>query len=166
MSNAVYALNAYLWKLLESNLGWDKEDYDGATPIIPTADQPEFQKTGRPYIVYGYSQDKSGHLYALEYGTVAYYVFSETYTEANRVTDVIFKVLQRGDDAATDVNDWIDIERDNDKIRGVSFGTVCAVSSVEADPSRSEDGYTYAGVIVKVSFVDHEEFQTSGFEFP
>lgn len=169
-TNAVYALNSYVWKLLEANLGWKKSDYHTGTPIIPVAQQPELMDTGKAFLVYGSAMHPAQHLYALRSGAVSYNVHAVTSTEANAVLSLLAETFERQDEAAADVNEWLAVEglpgnRPTGK-RQVSFTTVKATMSEQAEPADEEGGYVSGFIMLEIGYVLLERTaQTSGFVY-
>jgi hypothetical protein len=169
--NAVYALNSYIWKLLEANLGWDKADYTNRTPIIPVSQQPEFLQTARPFLVYGSALHPAEHLYSLKKEAVSYMIYSKSATEVNRIVDLLNETFARQDDAAEDVNNWLAVEGtpgNRATARRVHFGTIRAIMAEKAeDAPESEGGYAAGLVLVEAKYtVDDSNIITSGFTYP
>lgn len=142
--NANYALNSYVWKLLEANLEWDKADYEGATPIIPLAQQPELMQPGKPFLVYGSARHPSGHLYSLVKEAVSYTIYATSVAEVNRVANLLAETFERQDIAAIDVNEWLVAEGSN---RGVHFGSIKTTIVEKAEPAEEEGGF-YTGLVM------------------
>lgn len=164
--NAAYALNSYTWKLLEANLGWAKTDYQGAEPIIPIAQQPEFMELGLPFLVYGSSIQPATHLYALRTESLSYTIYAPTTTEVNRIINLLAEVYDRQDEAADDVNSWLAVEaptRAGDR-RQVTFGSVRTVMSERATPADEEGGFVSGFILLEMKYVpEATTVQTSGF---
>lgn len=170
-SNVVYALNSYLWKLLEANLGWSKSSYNGMSPITPSQQQPELMQTGKPFIVYGSASQPASHLYDFEVETVAYNIYAPSATEANKIANLIKDVFKRQDLAAADVNKWLDFEGDPSRRgthRRISFASIKANVIEKVEPSDEEGGYVNAVAIVEVRYVNNnnEDIQTVFSTYP
>lgn len=168
VNSAAYALNSYTWKLLEANLGWKKNN--NMVPIIPVAQQPELMDAGSSFIVYGASKPTPQHLYVLERQTLVYRVFSESSTEVNKVTELLFETFQRQDEAAADVNQHLDDEVFPDggrtKRRGVYFATIRSYAVQDEEPAESEGGYSSASIVIELTFTrDDTNIKTSGFTY-
>lgn len=149
--SAVYALNSYLKRLLEVNLGWNTADYNAGNFVIPLSQQPELMDLGKPFIVYGSAVHGPGHLYALRTDSVAYIINSISATECNQIVNLLVDVFERQDEAAADVNEWIDIENRSPK-RGVSFGTVKVNMVERADPADQEGGWVNGMVLIEMKY--------------
>lgn len=153
MKNAPYALNSYIWKLLEANLEWNKENYNGLVPIVPLAQQPELMETGRPFLVYGSNTHPPEHLYALKSESIAYTIYAPTANEANVVVSLLVDTFERQDEAAADVNQWLNTEGIATGIpRGISFGTIKTSMSQKAEPADEEGGYVASFVLLEARY--------------
>lgn len=163
--NATYALNSYLWKLLEANLGWKKSDYEGKTPIVPIAQQPEMLQSAKPFIVYGSARHPSTDLYALVKGAVSYNIYSTSSTEADKIAGLIATAFARQDEAADDVNGWLAAEAvGRGKSRDVAFGTIRTVMVNNAEPADEEGGFVSALVMLEIKYTEqNNSLVTTGF---
>lgn len=166
--NAVYALNSYVWKLVEANLGWKR--YQGLIPIVPVAQQPELMQSGRAFIVYGSAFHPPGHLYQMKKEAVSYMIYAPNSTEVNRIVNLLFDTFQRQDEAAADVNDWL-VEEGKHKQgghRGVHFAIVKSTMAEKAEDAPDEEGGYAAGmVLVEMHYTEdtNDTIQTSGFTY-
>lgn len=153
--SAVYALNSYTWKLLQANLGWTA--YKGVPRIIPTAQQPEFLQSAESFIVYGSAFHPATELYALDTEAISYNVFGKTVTETNNIAQLLYEVYKRQDDAAADVNKWLEIEETSTtdhtlRNRGITFGSIRSVMVEKAEPADEEGGYVSALVLIETKY--------------
>lgn len=154
-NNATYALNSYVWKLLEANLGWKKSDYNGLIPIIPLSQQPELMETGRPFIVYSSNLYPSTHLYALKSESVAYTIYATSVAEANNIAGLLTNVFERQDEAADDVNQWLKTEQAGRNVsRNISFGTIKNSMAQKAEPTEEEGGFVAAFVLLETKYTE------------
>lgn len=156
-SNAVYALNRYLWRVLEANLDWDESQYDGGKAIVPTAQVPELMMTNKPFIVYGSSFGPVGHLYALRNESIAYNIYSTSSTEANRVASLFTDAFEGQDESAERVNNYLELEAPTrEEPRGITFGSIRYTLVEKAEPADEEGGYVASLVLVEATYtVDH-----------
>lgn len=164
--SAVYALNSYVWKLLEANLDWKK--YNGLTPIIPIAQQPEMMESAKSFIVYGSAFHSPGYLYEHKKEAISYMIYCPTATEVNRVANLLTDVFERQDDAAADVNDWLVVEQSGrGSHRGVYFTSIsCTMAERAEDPPEEEGGYAAGLVLIEAKFtVDKPDIKTTGFTY-
>jgi hypothetical protein len=164
-SNAAYALRSYVWKLLRVNLGWDQNDY-GLVPIITLAQQPEVMQSGKPFLVYGSAFYSPNHLYALRGESISFNIFSTDVDEANTIANLLMDTFERQDESASDVNDWIDLERENGKDRNVSFATINAVLVEKAVPSDDEGGFVSALVMLDTKYTSERTPVTQFIDYP
>lgn len=169
-NNPVYALNSYVFKLIEANNGVDKADYEGASPVIPVQQQPEFLQKGKPFVVYGASTLPPTHLYVCRTSSVAYNVYATTSTEVNAIANTLAHAFERQDEAASDVNQHLALQAPHmpgGLKSNVEFQTV-KLSMVEtAAPADEEGGYYSAVVLVEIKYiVNSDDVQTTGFTYP
>lgn len=166
--NAVYALNSYLWKLVEANLGWKK--WNSVPPIIPVQQQPEIMQSGTSFMVYGSALHPPGHLYQHKKEAVSYMIYAKTATEVNRIVSLLHDTFERQDVAAADVNDWLVTEEEGRGThRGVVFTAIRATMAEKAeDPSNEESGYLAGMVMIEATYTadENDTIQTTGFEYP
>lgn len=164
--NAAYALNSYLWKLLEANLGWTK--VNGLTPIIPVAQQPELMQSGEPFIVYGSAIHQPQHLYVMRKEAVSYMIYATTVGKINETVDLLVEAFERQDEAAIDVNEWLDTEAaGRGEHRGVYFSTIRVTMAEKAeDAAEEEGGYVVGLVMLETRYTkDSGGIQTTGFTY-
>lgn len=166
--SATNALRSYLWKLLESNLGWSKDDYNGVVPIIPIAQEPELKDTGRPFVVYNSSQHEANHLYVLKSEEVGLYIYAPTVGEANRIAKLIADTFDRQDEAADDVNSWLNTEQaGRNKNRNIAFTSIKTDLIDRADATDNEGGYVAALVLLEAKYLtENNTIVTTGFTYP
>lgn len=165
--NAVYALNSYIWKLVEANLGWTR--WKGVPPIIPVQQQPEIMQSGKAFMVYGSAFHPPTHLHQHKKQAASYMIYGRSATEVNRIVELIYETFERQDLAAQDVNDWLATEaqhRDGGH-RGVYFTTVTSTMAEKAeDPSNEEGGYFAGMVLLEMKYTtDESNIVTSGFTY-
>lgn len=165
--SAVYALNSYVWKLLEANLEWNKENYGGRTPVIPTSQQPELLATGRPFVVYGSAVHPASHLYSFKTEAVSYNVYGTSITEVNKIVSLLAETFERQDIAASDVNEWMNTEAAGRSIdRGISFASIRTSMAERAEPADEEGGNYSALILLEVKYtVNNDTLTTSGFTY-
>ena len=154
--SAVYALNSYTWKLLQTNLGW--EAYQGVPPIIPTSQQPELMESGKPFIVYGSAFQPATDLYALNTESIAYVIYGTKVTEVNTIATLLYETFKRQDDAAADVNAWLGLEGTTRTggNRGVTFGSIRTTMVEKAEPADEEGGFVSALVMLEARYTSDE----------
>lgn len=168
--SALYALNSYVWKLVEANLGWAR--VSGVPPIVPVQQQPELMQTGKAFIVYGSAYHPPSHLYQHKKEAVSYMIYATSATEVNNIIDLLFDTFERQDVAARDVNDWLVEEaKPGNRTgghRGVYFTSVKSTMAEKAeDPSEEEGGYFAGMVLIEMQYTQdtNDTIQTTGFTY-
>jgi len=162
--NATYALNSYVWKVLEANLGWVK--VKNRVPIVPLNQEPEMMETGKDFIVYGSSKPSAGHLYDHKRVVTSYNIVAGTATALNKIAELLFDVLKRQDDSAADINDWLKTEAGSRAggHRGVYFTSVRAYAVETVDNDEKEGGWVTTTLIVEMTYTtEPQEIKTTGF---
>lgn len=168
-SEATSALMSYIWKLLRVNLGWKQSDYN-MVPVVPVAQQPEVMMSGKPFLVYGSATAPPRHLYALRGESVSVIIYSTDVDEVTTVSRLLTDTFERQDEAASDVNSWLDKEQalqlaaDPTWVRrNISFGTISSALVQNAVPSEQEGGYYSALLILECKYVSGHLAVTNGF---
>lgn len=168
-TNAVYALNSYVWKLLRVNLGLSTTDYGGGIPMGPSAQQPELMTTGKPFIIFGSVVGPAAHLYALRTESIGYTIYASTATEADRIANLLVETFERQDESAADVNEWMDIEKEETEFRhhNIHFGSCRVTIAEKAEPAESEGGFYSAMVLIECKYTSNGTPPvTNGFTYP
>ena len=166
-SDAVYALNSYVWKLLQANLGWTTAQYGNRRPIVPAAQQPEFLQYEYPFVVYGSAMDKFETEPYINSETVAYTIYGKNANEVNQVMRVLAEALKWMDESANNVNAWLHREgqtRQGGK-RPTSFLTIRVLQAASAGSPISEGGRVDAQVVVRVKYIDHATMKVKVSDF-
>lgn len=166
-SNVTYALNTYVWALLQANLGITTDDYEGAIPIIPRQQQPEFMQLGKPFLVYGSSIHPTTTFFGTRKETVAYNIYAPDEDGANTIAGLIVAALERQDDAARDVNDHLDKMRValNWAVMPLTFGSIKLALASKAEPADDEGGFVSSLVMLECLYTCDPVIQTTGFTY-
>lgn len=166
-NSATYALNSYVRKLLEANLGLKK--YQGLVPIVPVAQQPEMLQSNSAFLVYGSSHHPPSELYQHRRDAVSYAVYAPSSTEVNSIVELLFDVFQRQDDAAMDANDWLGVEAQGRGYdRGIFFTSIRSTMANKAEDAPDEEGgYAMGLVMVEMNYTKDENptLQTTNFTY-
>lgn len=166
--NMAYAMKSYVWKLLQVNLGWKSSDYQGAIPIIPNAQQPEFVRMGKPFLTYGSADQPVGHLYVHRTASLAYNIYSTKPDEVVKTVNLLTETLSRQDDSAKDINEWLDKEAAGRNVdRNVWITSTRTMMSETPEPTDAEGGLVAGYVLLTVQYImDDTDIQTAGFTYP
>lgn len=160
----VQAINNYVWKLLQTRLGWSAADYNGLTPIIPGAREPEFAAYNKPYITYGYSAETDGDDWFLPREVLVYTVYAKDADDVNAAVKLLSNALRRKDESANDVNYWIHSAQNPaaEEFDGVTFGYLALINSEGPGPEATEGGAVDGLVAIRYSYAigfDKDEFK-------
>lgn len=117
-----FLLRAYIWRLLEHNLGWSKVNYGGLVPIVPVAEEPDITQYDHPYIVYGWaSVPPVDNQHFRQRGSMSMVIYSTKFTDIVDALTVIENALGREDLSAADVNNFTG---QTPQFVGLRFGTI------------------------------------------
>ena len=166
-SDAVLALNGYIWQLMVANEGWTTDNYGGRRPIVPANQQPEYLEYKAPFIVYGSAVNRIEGMPFQTSETIAYTIYATTAGEANRVMRVITEALRWMDESAKNVNNWLVYEgqtRTGGK-RPTTFQSISVLSATSAGPELQEGGRVDSQVIVNAQYMDHGEMKVTVTDF-
>lgn len=167
-SDAVLALNSYVWQLMRANEGWDVANYGNRRPIVPANQQPEFLQYSEPFIVYGSAVNRIEGMPFMTSEVVAYTIYATTAGEANRIMRVIVEALRWMDESARNVNDWLVQEaatRPGGKKRPTTFQSISVNQATSAGPALSEGGRVDSQVLVNIQYMDHGEMKVTAADF-
>lgn len=102
-----HAVRKYVWAMLQQELGWDKANYGGLTPITTPEQQPEFNNFNAPYIVYAFARASTGNLWNLEGEIMTMTIFSQKGSDIDAVVNMLGSKLNKRDETAKDINKFI-----------------------------------------------------------
>lgn len=146
-SGPVYALNQYIWKILQEKLEWTT--INGAVPVTAAGDPPQFHNYNQPYLTYAYSAETVSESFWNNIEVVTYTVFAQSVKETNAATTLINRALRRFDESATDVNYWI---RQYPVFQGVHFQWTQVLNTKSADPSAVQGEKTDGLISIRYAF--------------
>lgn len=150
---AIHFLNSYLLELLLRNDLIDLTKTGGRVPIMPAAQQPEFEQYDAPHIVYGYAKAESTDAYFVESEQAAYTIYDTNFGRIDRIVITMSEALNRMDDSAKDVNAWTN--RAGSPLTGIRFGSIHIASAQSAGPPGEEGGRQDGLVVIRYNFVAH-----------
>jgi hypothetical protein len=132
------ALNGYLWdtmKLLQPSLS---EEYEDTMPFYPLGDESSGNKAwdNKPYFIYDrVFRFSSNPFYPIKRESTLYYLKARE-IDSLEWSAVLQLILDREDDAAKDINDWI--RNDDSSIdHNVFFHNVRVYQARSSSPSSS-----------------------------
>src|SRR5688500_7704169 len=100
-----YAVNKYVWALLQKNLDWS--EIDGKVPMIPAQQQPEFMNFKKPFIVYGFTNEfNDAELEPLDSTVIHYLVYAQSEETVDRSIKLI-KDAFKATNSQENINGWI-----------------------------------------------------------
>lgn len=145
----VFLLRAYAWAVLKANTSMDESDYGNLVPIVPVQEEPELQEYSHPYLVYGYSQNPSGTLYAEQQGSMTFVVYSNDFGDITKVLNILNTAFERMDESARDVNRFTS---SIPAFHGIRFGSISVGFLEGASPETSEGGRQSGIINIRFNF--------------
>lgn len=164
--NMVSALNTYVWKVLEANVGLVKSDYNGLTPIIPRQQQPEFLTYAKPFLVYGSAIHPGTDFWGVRKESIAYNIYSTSSGMSNAIANLLALALERQDETATDINKHLDsMVGHGDVPRKITFGSVKVTVTNDSAPADEEGGFYTSLVMLEVVYTVYPVIKTTDFSY-
>lgn len=151
----VHGLNKFLWAKLQAELGWDKTNYGGLTPITVPQQQPEFNNYNAPYVVYNYSHQSTGENFWEQEEQVSYAVYSAEESDIRQFINVIREYLNRRDESAGLINDYIRANG-SDENKRFDYKYTYVISTSGAQPAVTEGGRMDGLVIVRICYTYYD----------
>jgi hypothetical protein len=151
----VHGLNKYIWKLLQDELGWTIADYGQMVPITTPQQQPEFNSFDKPYIVYGYTLQSLGTLYALQGEVATYTVFSTQSSDIRQAVNLIASKLGKFDESARDVNKFIAANGSADN-KTFDYKSIRVTQATGPEPAVTEGGRQDGSIIVSMEYTQYD----------
>lgn len=125
---------------------------NGKVPIIPLEDEPELSDAGKPYAVYGYSENDGGRLEQIRQGVFALRVISQSTGDLDRIISIVSRAFESTDIATEALNRFTDAHSAD--LEGIRF-TFARTSFVEsADPAETEGGPVEATITISYRYIN------------
>ena len=153
--SGVHGINAYIWHLLQTELGWTATPYGGLVPITNPQQAPEFNALAAPYIVYSYSKMTSGETFFFERETIAYSIFSSSESDVRKVVNMLSTILNKFDDSAKECNNYLSLNGTTNQ-KFFDYKVINVTSANGAQPALQEGG-RYDGLIVVKCTYTHSD---------
>ena len=155
--NPAYLLRSYAWQVLKRNMPdvWDETKYGNLIPIVPLAEEPELSEYSGPRIVYGYSTEGSGDLYAREFGSMTFAIYDQNFRRLSQTLNILKKAFERQDETARDVNEYSD-SLVNSPFEGLSFAQV-SLGFIEGGTPEDEEGGRQSALL-NIRYEYHVDF--------
>ena len=141
--NPVLIINRYVYDVLRGVLGWNRTDYGGKTPIIPSQQVPEFTAYNKPFLVYGWSEAATNDIGFLRSGTLAYAIYDLDDRVIIKAIDALVETFSRWDESADDVNNY----KKNNVAMGDFLFTTMSIGLVEGPSPADQEGGRRSGVV-------------------
>ena len=150
---ATHGLRKYIWQLLQTELGWNASNYGGLTPLVTPEQQPELNAFNAPYIVYSFGKSPNGSLWQIEREIAVFTIFSASAAEINQVVNLLTTKLNKMDESARDVNDYLSASLDLDPFyRKFDFKTVSVMGAQGPQAVTTEGGRRDGYITVAIEY--------------
>jgi hypothetical protein len=154
------ALYGYTWWLLKTNLGWETSNYGGRIPIVPFSDEPAFTGGDFPYLIYGFTEGADPQINLINNGMITFMIRSKHLDDINAVVKVLSDAFRREDDAARDINKFID-DAMPESFRKMTFQTTRITYIEPGSPEESQEGRVTGIVSISYNYTDTPSTTTS-----
>lgn len=156
-ASGIHPVRGMLWKLLQTEFGWKKEDYGGLIPVLTPQQQPEMNEIAKPYLVYNYSHQMSDVDYYINEEQATFLIYSGTADsgedDIRRVINLMREAFKGMDDSARMLNDWIANSPDsNAEFKKFDFKWIRIVSTIGAGPAQEEGGKQSGMVTIRYRY--------------
>lgn len=155
-----HILRLYTWELLRQNLGWSPIPYGSGSliPVIPSEDEPKIAESGRPYIIYGWTENLSGGLVEHRRGVFSMRIIAKTSDEVTKIINTIALAFQEGDISASSIN-WYSTNFTAD-LEGIRFTSTDITYIESAGPPDAENSPQEGIISVAYRYITSQKVKT------
>ena len=153
--SGIHGIRQWIWGILQAELGWKKTEYGGLVPITTPAQQPELNNYSGPYLVYNYAQQTGGEDFWITEEQAAFAVYSQTEEDIRRVLNVISAYLNRRDQSAQELNDYLK-SLNNPFYKDIDYKYTYVLSTSGANAPTQEGGRQDGLFILRYAYVFSE----------
>lgn len=147
-----YIIRLYLWEILRENEAL--ELVSGKVPIIPLEDEPELSDAGKPYAIYGYSENEAIGIDAIRRGTFAFRVIATTSGQLDRIQSIVGRAFEDCDIATEGLNRF-STQFGTGELVGIRFTYAKTSYVMSAEPSETEAGPVEGVITIAYSYINH-----------
>lgn len=172
-----HIVRLYLWDKLQESMGevWRPIGNNNAIPIIPAQEQPEFQTSEQPYMVYAYSHDMTTDLWQLQEESMAITMYSQSPARVAATGKLIKRIFNKWDESAQDVNAWIrssdglgkyktgqsEYDQWIDEVENFNFKFIRLLGITGPQPAEGEGSRVDSTVSINMSYIEKEMKESS-----
>lgn len=153
-----YGLRLYAWGLIKANCGLSETDYNGIIPITPLSEAPDLTDQANPIFVYGYDDSFSNDVVARKDGSMTFVVYDQNFRRLTKIMNTLLSGFGRWDDAATDVNKYLDSLA---YFKGITFQEIHCALLEGGIPEESEGGRQSAVITISFCYTVEYDIITS-----
>lgn len=147
-------IRGYAWWLLENNLEWTVDSYNGRVPIVPFSDDPELRMLDKPYLVYGFTETQGKSDKRVTDGTLTFNIISKQLSDISRVSRVLEAAFSRDDLSAKDLNQF-STTAGYSEFDGLTFHYTNVTFVAPGSPEKEDEGPILGAVVIEYCYKDH-----------
>lgn len=135
-----YLIRQYVFAVLKANepQDWDEANYGGLMPIVPLGEEADIEQFNKPTIVYQFSDLRTGTMWMRGRGTMSFSIRDTNLRRLTRTMTVLKETLNRYDESARDINEYLD--RRGAPWNSIGFGEVHVTFADGGAPATAEGG--------------------------
>jgi len=154
-----YLIRQYIWALLKTNepTDWNEANYGGLTPVVPLGEDADLEQFPGPTIVYQFSDLRTGTMWMRGRGAMSFAVRDTNLRRLTRTMTILKEALNRYDEAARDINEYMDLK--GSPWNSIGFGTVYVTFSDGGAPATTEGGEMVG--VISIEFDYYTEYENS-----
>lgn len=147
----------YIWDLMKSELGYDQNNYGGIAPISIAGQQQELASFSKPYVLMAWTRQPVD-LWLVDTEVAAFTIYAKDTTDVSRFVNLLADKFKRLDEAATDVNNWVDsLASEPTQARWNAFKkydmkSIAFTASSGPQPPLQEGGRFDGSVILSITY--------------
>lgn len=157
-----HILRLYTWDLLKNNT--DIELVNGLVPIVPLEDEPRLSQSGKPYLIYGFSESNNVKDYPIKSGHLSFRVVTYTLSDMAEYLNVLSRAFEHGDQSAYHVN-LFSSAVNNGLFVGLKFTYIFVTYLESPTPAETEGGQLEGVINLEFNYLSHstvKQYQPTG----
>lgn len=152
--NPIYVINGYVMALLKQEI--DIKKIKDKLPIS-TSDNPEFKDSGKPYLIYGFGEDRDTGASPIHTCTGTYSVYGKYVKDVNDIIQLLTMALS-DDNACINILRWANGPfNSNNALKGINLASVEVAGSQSAMPPVEEGGLVDGYIIIKYRYTSQDK---------
>ena len=152
-----YLVRQYIWAVLKANEpnDWKESNYGGKIPVVPLGEDSDLEQYPHPTIVYQFSDLRTGTMWMRGRGAMSFAIRDTNLRRITRAVTVITQALNRYDESARDVNEFLG--EMGSPWNSIGFGEFHVTFADGGAPAEVEGGEMVAVVSIEFSYFSEYE---------